>query len=182
MENLRDATRAPVHLAVLDDVEVVYVEILGGRAMPRLPSRVGGRMPAHATGVGKAMLAFAPADRVQRRIEAGLERRTAHTITTVGGLTRELAAVREQGVAFDREEAMVGVVCAAAPITGPDGSVVAAVSVSGRAESLDLERMAPAVRTAALTLSQQARLLPEDAVPQLPVPRRVGLPRLARRR
>jgi IclR family transcriptional regulator, acetate operon repressor len=182
MENLRDATRSPVHLAVLDDVEVVYVEILGGRSMPRLPARVGGRMPAHATGVGKAMLAFAPPELVQRRIDVGLDRRTAHTITTAGVLSRELAAIRETGVAFDREESSLGIVCAAAPVTGPDGKVDAAISVSGRAESLDLERMAPAVRTAALTLSQQARLLRDAAMPSLPVPRRVGLPRLTRRR
>lgn len=182
MENLRDATRTPVHLAVLDDLEVVYVEILGGRSMPRLPSRVGGRMPAHATGVGKAMLAFAPTELVQRRIDAGLDRRTAHTITTAGGLARELAGIRERGVAFDREESSLGVVCAAAPVTGRDGKVDAAISVSGRAESLDLERMAPAVRTAALTLSQQARLLPDAGVPEVPAPRRIGLPRLTRRR
>ena len=58
MEHLHDATRAPVHLAVLDELEVVYVEILGASALPQLPSRVGGRLPAHMTGVGKAMLAF----------------------------------------------------------------------------------------------------------------------------
>jgi IclR family transcriptional regulator, acetate operon repressor len=177
MENLRDATRTPVHLAVLDDVEVVYVEILGGRAMPRLPSRVGGRMPAHATGVGKAMLAFAPPELVQRRLDAGLSRRTPHTIVAPSALLRELASIRDRGVAYDREEGTLGVVCVAAPVTGPDGAVDAAISVSGRAETLDLERMAPAVRTAALTLSQQARLLPDEAVPPLPSPRRADLPR-----
>jgi IclR family acetate operon transcriptional repressor len=71
-----------------------------------------------------------------------------------GPLTRELQAIREAGVAYDREESAVGVVCAAAPVFGADGLVVAALSATGRTERLDIERMAPAVRTAALTLSR----------------------------
>jgi len=168
MENLREATRSTVHLAVLEDVEVVYVEILGRPSLPGLPSHVGGRMPAHATGVGKAILAFSPPAVVQRRVEAGLEPRTPHTIVTPGRLARELAAVRRAGVAFDREESALGVVCVAAPVMGPDGAVEAALSVSGRAASLRPDRMAPAVRTAALTLSRGGVVLPAD----VPVERR----------
>lgn len=165
MEHLHDATRAPVHLAVLDDIEVVYVEILGAGSLPMLPSRVGGRLPAHATGVGKAMLAFADPAVVQRRIDAGLTRLTPHTISTPGGLARELQGIRAGGVAFDREEGRLGIVCAAAPVSGPDGVVDAALSVSG-VPGMDLERVAPAVRTAALGLSRQAMLLPPPGVPE----------------
>jgi DNA-binding IclR family transcriptional regulator len=57
-------------------------------------------------------------------------------------------------VSFDRQESAMGVVCAAAPVFGPDGVVQAALSVTGRAERMDVERMAPAVRTAALALSR----------------------------
>src|SRR5450755_3363957 len=60
MEDLREATRNSVHLAVLEGIEVVYVEILLSRASRSLPSRGCGRLPAHATGVGKAILAFSP--------------------------------------------------------------------------------------------------------------------------
>lgn len=154
MEDLREATRNSVHLAVLEGIEVVYVEILKARGSRSLPSRVGGRLPAHATGVGKAILAFAPADIVTARIEAGLVRLSPHTIVTPGALTRELRTIRDEGVSYDRQESDVGIVCAAAPIVGADGTVQAAMSVTGRAERLDLRRMAPAVRTAALALSR----------------------------
>jgi DNA-binding IclR family transcriptional regulator len=154
MEDLREATGDHVHLAVLDGIEVVYVEILRARHGQPLPSRVGGRLPAHATGVGKAILAFGPPAVVRARIEAGLARRTPYTIIMPGALARELAAIRESGVSFDRQESAMGVVCAACPVFGADGRVVAGLSVTGRAERLDLDRVAPAVRTAALALSR----------------------------
>ncbi len=154
MEDLRSATGNHVHLAVLDGVEVVYVEILHARLAQPLPSRVGGRLPAHATGVGKAILAFSAPDVVRARLDAGLRRFTAYTIIMPGALGRELAAIRAGGVAFDRQESAMGVVCAACPVFGPDDAVVGAISVTGRSERLDIERMAPAVRTAALALSR----------------------------
>ena len=155
MEDLREATSSNVHLAVLEGIEVVYVEILRVRDSQPLPSRVGGRLPAHATGVGKAILAFSPAEVVKARVEAGLPRRTAYTVIMPGPLMRELTAIRESGISYDRQESAMGVVCAAAPVFGSDGRVLGALSVTGRAERLDTERMAPAVRTAALALSRQ---------------------------
>ena len=154
MEDLREATRNSVHLAVLEGIEVVYVEILLSRGSRSLPSRVGGRLPAHATGVGKAIMAFSPVEVVTARIEAGLVRLSPHTIVTPGGLTRELATIRSEGVSYDRQESDLGIVCAAAPVFGADGAVLAGMSVTGRAERLDVKRMAPAVRTAALALSR----------------------------
>ena len=154
MEDLREATASNVHLAVLEGIEVVYVEILRVRDSQPLPSRVGGRMPAHATGVGKAILAFSPPDVLKARVEAGLVRRTAYTVIMPGALLRELATIRETGISFDRQESAMGVVCAAAPVFGADGRVLGSLSVTGRAERLDTERMAPAVRTAALALSR----------------------------
>jgi IclR family acetate operon transcriptional repressor len=62
MLELAQATGQTVHLAVLDGTDVVYVQILRGRNSPPLPSRVGGRLPAYATGVGKALLAYASED------------------------------------------------------------------------------------------------------------------------
>ena len=155
MRDLHEATRETVHLAVLDGAEVVYIEIQHGRPSQRLPSRVGGRMPAHATGVGKAILAFSPPEVAAAVIAAGLERRTARTIVVPGALRRELARIRESGVSFDREESGPGIVCAASPVFGAGGAVLAALSLTGWSSRLDLERVAPAVRTAALALSRQ---------------------------
>jgi len=155
MRDLHEAARETVHLAVLDGTEVVYVEILHGTGAPRLPSRVGGRMPAHATGVGKAILAFSEARVVDTLIEAGLERRSPHTIVMPGALRQELKRVAGSCIAFDREESGPGIVCAASPIFGRDGRVVAAISLTGWSSRLDVDRVAPAVRTAALALSRQ---------------------------
>lgn len=156
MEDLRQVTRQRIHLAVLDGVDVVYVEILGHNALS-VGSRTGGRFPAHATGVGKAILAHSPAAVVRARIEAGLPRLTARTITTPGALQRDLQDVRSRGFAQDREESHVGISCVAAPVFGSDGKVRAALSVTGRTRSINAAQLGPAVRTAANTLSRELR-------------------------
>lgn len=153
MADLRDATGHTVHLAVRDGAEVLYVDILPGPDAPATPARIGGRWPLHATGVGKAMLAFAPAADREALLAGPLPRVSARTVSAPGLLAQELAAVRTTGVAYDREESKPGLVCAASPISDP-GGVVAAVSVSGWSTRIDLDRVAAAVRTAALTISR----------------------------
>jgi IclR family acetate operon transcriptional repressor len=155
LSDLYEATHETVHLGVLDGLQVVYVEKLAGRGGPALASRVGGRMPAHCTGLGKAMLAFSPPSVLHDVVAAGLTRLTTRTIVMPGILERELTTVRTRGVAFEHEESTPGVVCAACPVLGPDGTALAAISVAGWADRLDTARLAPAVRTAALGLSRQ---------------------------
>lgn len=154
MSDLREATRQTVHLAVLEGREVVYVEILGSAGGPRMPSQVGGRLPANVTGVGKAILAFSPPDVVRSVLEAGLVKTSERSVTAPGLLARELERIRREGVAYDREESGTGIVCAASPVLGPDGFALGALSVSGRATTMRLATVAPAVHTAALTLSR----------------------------
>lgn len=153
MADLREATRCTVHLAVLDGVDVVYVQILTAPDGIRLPSRLGGRLPAHATGVGKAMMAFADPAVTDARIQAGLPRLTPRTIASPGALRRELEKIRTNGIAFDREESALGVLCIAVPILDPDGRAVAALSVTGRS-TREVTRIAPAARTVGLTLGR----------------------------
>lgn len=152
MSDLREATKATVHLAVLDGTDVVYLEII--TRADDLPSRVGGRMPAYATGVGKAMLAFSPPYVVEQVLAGPLRRYGPNTITDPVQLRKELAAVRRAHVAYDREEATRGLVCAAAPILSPDGGVVGGLSVSHRTGALNIQRVAPAVHFAALSLGR----------------------------
>jgi DNA-binding IclR family transcriptional regulator len=154
MADLRAGTRQTVHLAVLDGTEVVYVEILRSRDAPPLPSWVGGRLPAHATGVGKAILAFSPPETLEAMLHGGLPRLSERTITGPGILQRALRSVHAHGIAYDHEEARAGLVCAASPITADDGTIAGALSVSGWAGKLNVRRMAPAVHTAALALSR----------------------------
>src|SRR5699024_10878995 len=100
---------------------------------------VGQAAPMHSAGLGKAILAWSDADFVARYIEAGLERRTASTITDGDALRRELADIRTTGYAVDAQENEAGVQCVSAPIMDIDGNIVASLSVSGTAQQLPLE-------------------------------------------
>ncbi len=154
MADLRAATRQTVHLAILDGSDVVYVEILRSHDAPPLPSRIGGRRAAHATAVGKAILAFSGCDVIDAVLRAGLPRLAERTITAPNLLQRNLKLVRANGIAYDYEESQAGLVCAASPITAGDGAVAGALSVSGWSGRLNVRRVGPAVRTAALALSR----------------------------
>lgn len=156
LEDLREATHQRVHLAVLDGVDVVYVAILGGSSLG-LASRVGGRLPAHSTGVGKAILAYSTKAVLQARIAAGLPQLTPRTIGTPEELVREMRRIRSIGMALDVEESHPDVSCVAAPVFGADRKVVAGLSITGQTTSLDPRTMGPAVRTAAFVLSRTLR-------------------------
>ncbi|MFF0493482.1 IclR family transcriptional regulator [Nocardia sp. NPDC004068] len=129
------------HLAVLDGRDVVYLEKAGGRFSAALPTRLGGRMPAHATALGKAMLAALDPDITEAAFHTRLPRLTPHTIADPAPLHRELARIRQrQGIATAREEAVLGITCAAAPIH-PRGTPPAALSLSTRPDTLNLPRL-----------------------------------------
>lgn len=155
MSDLRDATGETVHFGVLDGSEIVYLAILRGPNSVTLPSRVGGRLPAHATGVGKAILAHSSPELQKKVLEAGLPKLTENTITDPLVLQRELTAVRETGLAFESEESAAGLACVASPILTSAQSPRAAISTSTRVTGLDVERLGPAVRTAALVLTRR---------------------------
>ena len=146
MQDLYEASHDTVHLAVLDGVDVVYLERIRGHKVANIASRVGGRLPAHSTGVGKALLAHHP-DVARRVMAAPMHPRTPYTITSPRLLAEELERIRVAGIAYDREENSIGIMCAAAPIL-VDGVAVGAVSVTG--PGIEVERYAPAVKAAAL--------------------------------
>jgi IclR family acetate operon transcriptional repressor len=160
LADLFEATHETVHLAILDGVEVVYVQKLDSRSGPKVPSRVGGRLPAHCTGVGKALLAFSPPSRLDAVLAAGLSRRTPRTVVAPGLLRHELAEIHDRGVAMEYEESTVGITCVAAPVLDAEGRAVAAVSITGWVNRLDPGRFAPAVRTAALGICRTLRGMP----------------------
>ncbi|MQA98174.1 MAG: helix-turn-helix domain-containing protein [Streptosporangiales bacterium] len=155
LEDLYEATHENIHLAVLDGVDTLFLEkVTGRRAMP-IVSRVGGRLPAYCTATGKLFLALGPADRLRQVLAAGLAHYTPRTIVMPGLLRRELDRTLERGYALNREESEAGVSAIAAPIIDADGGVTAAISITGSSRRLDLERLAPAVRTAARALSRE---------------------------
>ncbi|MEU7769125.1 IclR family transcriptional regulator [Nocardia sp. NPDC049190] len=153
LADLREATRQTVHLAILDGTDVVYVEILRGRDAPPLPSGVGGRLPAHATGVGKALLAGSPPAASDAVIAAGLTRLGPRTITAPGPLVRQLRRIVASGLAYEFEESAPGVACVASAIR-LDARPIAAVSASGWIGKVDIRRVGPAVHTTALSITR----------------------------
>jgi DNA-binding IclR family transcriptional regulator len=166
MQDLYEATHENVQLAVLDGLEALYVEKITGRRAVTIKSRRGGRLPLHATGAGKVLLAYAPAELLDQVLAAGLRRYTAHTIVAPGRLRRVLTDVRGAGVAFAREEMSLGSVSVASPLFDATGAVIAAISIVARSARADLRRLAPAVRTAALCASREMRARGSEAHPQ----------------
>lgn len=159
MAELRNATRQTVHLAVLQGHEVVYIQKLQSSLTPPLPSRVGGRLPAYATGVGKALLAFSPESVVDEILSQQLKPIGPRTITDPDLLRAQFAEIRENRVAFEREESTANVGCAASPILDYDGRPIAAISISGHLDHIDLPRLGPAIATSAMALTREAARL-----------------------
>lgn len=160
MQDLYEATHENVHLAILDGREALYLEKVRGRRSVPTRTRRAGRLPLHATAVGKVFLAHADRAFVDDVVAGGLERFTPYTIVTPGGLRSALAEVRRTGIAVAREELTAGVTSVAAALVGDTGRAVAALSLSVRSVGADPHRLGPAVRTAALCASRSLRNRP----------------------
>ena len=104
MQDLYEGTKENVHLAVRQDTQALYLDKIHGPDALPVKSRRGGRLPLHATGVGKVLLAYAPEDLRARVLGGELPRFTRHTIVEPGRLARVLDEVRDTGVAFAYEE------------------------------------------------------------------------------
>ncbi|EHB53364.1 transcriptional regulator, IclR family [Mycolicibacterium rhodesiae JS60] len=161
LRDLHRATGMVVHLAILDGSDVVYLEKIGDQMMA-IPTRIGGRQPAHCTAVGKAILADNDAVGVNLS-----NRKTRFSIATAPQLAAELAKVRAHGIAFEREESLPGIGCVAAPI-GPAGHAVAAVSVCGPMSQMAFDsRLVAPVRMTAMGIWRSAHDSPDRVAPTL---------------
>ena len=171
---LHRATGLVVHLAVLDGPDVVYLEKIGDQ---RIPTRVGCRQPAHCTAVGKAILAYCDQDaEVDLRV-----RKTKYSISSTSQLAVELAKVRAHGIAFEREESLLGFGCVAAPIGSP-GEAVAAVSVCGPMNRMMFDqRLTAPVRMTAMGIWRNVEDGPQRVAPTLQPLRPLRLSRPAPR-
>ena len=178
LEELHRVTGQTLHLAILRDADVVYLEKLLPRAGSLvMPSVIGDRMPATCTGVGKVLLAYSPGDVVAAALAGPLPRRTARSLETLADVRRELDTIRERGYALDREEATAGVACVAVPVLVPGsigstaggpadsaagpgaaGRAVAAISVSFPAAAGSGETLIAPLRQAAAAISRSPAL------------------------
>jgi len=121
-----------VHLAILEDTNVLYLAKEESTQTIRMISYVGKRAPLHCTALGKILLAFLPPDkREQTLAKIELTKLTENTITDKDKLIKELERIEQEGFALDKEENEKFVRCIAAPIRDYKGRVIAAVSISG---------------------------------------------------
>jgi len=153
VDDLVAASRCTVHLDAVNGDEIVYLIRADSDRPYVMPSRVGLSVPMHCTGVGKVALADRSDDDLARFVaRAGLAPRTEHTITTLPELMEELAAVRADGYAVDREEFDEDFCCVAAPVLGDRGALrgIIGLSASTRAFDAEHEELAAAAREVAL--------------------------------
>jgi IclR family acetate operon transcriptional repressor len=132
LEGLVRDTGETGHLAIFDGGEAIYIEKVEARRALRIPSAIGRGYPAHATSLGKALLAHQSPHVIEAVIaERGLARCASRTICEREQLLDELERVRQVGYAIDDEEYEEGLRCIGAPIVGHTGTVVAAIGIGG---------------------------------------------------
>lgn len=154
LEDLYETTHENVQLAVRDGCDVLYIERIFGRSAVGVRTRVGARWPLHATGVGLVLLAHADTAVIDRVCDGPLTAFTPHTITDPALLRRVLADVRATGCAVSDRQITDDAVSVAAPVYGPHGDVLAAVSVVVPAETTQAHTLVPVVRLAARGISR----------------------------
>ncbi len=155
---LREKTGETVHLAILDQGSIVYINILESKQAIRMTLEVGVRKAAYTTAAGKAMLAFQGAEALAAMLKAGLKERTANTIVDPEAFLHELAGIKSRGYATADEENELGVRSLAAPVRDSSGNVIAATSIAGPAQRLTkkvLASFAPDVINAADAISRR---------------------------
>lgn len=155
LQHLYDVTKQQhIHLSVRNHLDVVILERLSAPNAPQAVSRAGGRFGTFATGAGLVLLAHAPDNVREECLRGPLPRYAENTVTDPVRVRSILAAVRRQG--YSSSDRMMGpeIHCVGAPIYGPDGSVVAAVSVCFRVGTQSLPEIAPSIRSTARSISQ----------------------------
>ena len=153
MEDVYQLANDAVQIAVLDGVRCLIVERIAGSRTLEVLSKPGSRLPLHATGVGKVLLAFGDDD-VRDAALASPERYTDQTITDPAALRAQLADIKVRGFAQTREELAAGAVSIAVPIRGKGGNVIAALGVVAPSERRDLTKLVPVMQVTGAALSR----------------------------
>lgn len=163
LEELMEIANEVVHLCVLREGEIVYIDKVEFPSI-RMYSQVGRRAPVHCTGVGKAILAYLPQDKVINILKTkGMPAKTPNTITNLTDMLSHLQEIRQLGYAVDEIEHELGIRCIAAPIFDHTGEVMASISIAGPESRLTKERvpkLAPIVKDFAFKISQRLGYCP----------------------
>lgn len=158
LEDLARESGHTIHLAILDQDEVVYIDKIDGKQALILAARVGSRTPAHSTPLGIAMLANLPESEWQRYVaEIGWKPHTLNTIVDSEAFFDLLRQVRKQNYAIDAAN-QDGIRCVATPVRDHTRKTIAALSISGCTVTLTLatlESFVPLAQKASLAISKR---------------------------
>lgn len=165
MQSLYEDTRENVHLAVRDGYDALYVDRLCGHKSVPIISHTGSRLPLHATGVGKALLAFSEPEFLRDFLRQPLTRPTGYSIVEPGRLRREISTVRRRGYAVTSEEMTLGSCSVAAPVLDAEGTALAAVGVVVHTTRAEPARLAPPVEAAAKGIAARLAETDDEACP-----------------
>ena len=153
MRELMEATGETANIGIFEGGDVVFISQVESAEPIRAFFRAGERRHAHASGIGKALLAEMPRERVERLVrDKGLPRFTDATVTDAERLFADLDEIRRRGWSLDDEERSRGMRCIAAAIFDENGEAIAGLSISGPSDRLEadrVERLGPMVRRAA---------------------------------
>jgi DNA-binding IclR family transcriptional regulator len=166
MLQLSKQTLMAIHLAIVDAAQVVYIDKVEAIAPIRLASGIGWRGGLHCTALGKVMTAFRGQEFKNRALQAGLSRRTAHTIVDPADFDVELERVLKRGYAVDDQENEPQVRCMAAPILNDAGRAVAGISISGTIAQITERQMrdfAASLLKACASISEQLGHRPDPS-------------------
>ncbi len=151
LEELRQGSSFTASLAVLDGLEIVYVDRIvsfqRGRNSIEIGMGIGSRLPAYCTALGKVLLAHLPEDeRRELLAQANLERRGPNAITGRGALRAELEGVLDEGFATEDEEFAKDRIAIAAPVRGETGAAIATIDLSTDTSMIAVEQLADGLR------------------------------------
>ncbi len=175
LQALSDRTGHTVNMAVLDGIDIVYVERCRsssrGQREIDLNLHVGARLPAYCTSMGKVLLADLPGDEQKARLaQMELAKRGPNTLTTRTALLQELERVRAHGLAINNEELAYGLRSIAVPVRGSEGEVVAAINLAVHRSLVSMEdlavKLAPALQATAREISARVGIRPGGGRPR----------------
>jgi len=157
IEEVSNKLQETVHIAKLDNFDVVYVDKKESKQSMRIYTSIGSRNPAYCTGVGKAMLAYLDEDTLNMLLPEKVEKFTPNTVTDKEEFIKRLKLIKEKGYALDNEEFSVGLKCVAAPIFNHEGKAIYGLSVSGPSVRMTEEKVQESIKLIKLAAEKISR-------------------------
>jgi len=158
MKNLNDMHRETITLSVLDDLDMVYIDVLESPQSVKLAAKPGQRLPVFCTASGKVVMAYSSDSFIQQVLSQNLPQYTSYTIRDSSVAYHIMDLVRERGFAYSEQEFEDGINAVAAPILDKHKAAIASIAVAGPAYRLPVERMVsigPSVAEAARNISRE---------------------------